>query len=134
MTETTAVSIGTLHMCLPLKTLSHFPLNAGFVSFLTLGNLSSFHNIVSDSEVSISHHLIIVKFHCSFELLIIRYPIVSCNFLIIQGHQSEVEQNSVILTCIILPGSRLNAFRLQLIVRDPILHRKLGHRHSATSW
>ena len=37
MTETTRVSFGTLSMCLPLETLSHFPLNAGFLSFWTLG-------------------------------------------------------------------------------------------------
>ena len=33
MTETTWISCGALSMCLPLKTLSHFHLTAGFVSF-----------------------------------------------------------------------------------------------------
>ena len=64
--ETTKVSFGTLSMCLPLKTLSHFPLNVGFVSSLTLRNWSSFHNIVPGPEVSSSHHLINMKFHSIF--------------------------------------------------------------------
>ena len=42
MTEITWVSFGTLSMCLPLKTLFHFPLNVGFLSFLTLGDLILF--------------------------------------------------------------------------------------------
>ena len=57
MTETTWVSFGTFSMYLPLKTLSHFPLNVGFL-FLTAGDCSSFHNIVPNPEVSSSHHLI----------------------------------------------------------------------------
>ena len=44
MTETARVSVGTLSMCFPLITLSHFHLNVGFLSFLTLGDWSSFHN------------------------------------------------------------------------------------------
>ena len=133
-TETAWVSFGTLSMCFPLKTLSHLPLNVGFVSFLTLGNWSSFHTIVSDSEISISHHLIIMKFNFSF---LIADRSVFHRFEQPLEHkrpsQSEVEQNSVILTCIILPGSRLKAFRLLLSVRDPILNRNLGRRHSAYS-
>ena len=46
---------------LPLKTLSHFP-NVGFLSFLTLGDWSPFHNIVPNSGVSSSHHQINMKF------------------------------------------------------------------------
>ena len=61
MTETTWVSFWTLSMCLPLKTLSHFPLNVGFLSFLTLCDCSSFHNLVPNPEVSSSHHLINMK-------------------------------------------------------------------------
>ena len=49
MTETSWVSFGTVSMCLPLKTLSHFPLNVGFLSFLTLGDWSSFHNIALET-------------------------------------------------------------------------------------
>ena len=126
-TETAWVSFGTLSMCFPLKTLSHLPLNVGFVSFLTLGNCSSFHNIVSDSEISISHHLIIMKFNFSF---LIADRSVFHRFEQPLEHtrpsQTEVEQNSVILTCTILPGSRLKAFRLLQSVRDPILNRNLG--------
>ena len=58
-------------------------------------------------------------------------------FVQLLGHarssQSEVEQISVILTCTILPGSGLKAFHSLLMVHDPILHRNLGHRHSAKS-
>ena len=44
--------------------------------------------------------------------------------------QSEVEQNSVILTCTILPGSYLRAFHSLIIVHDLIERRNLGRRHS----
>ena len=44
--------------------------------------------------------------------------------------QSEVEQNSPSLTRTILPGSRLKAFHLLIIVHDPIKRRNLGRRHS----
>ena len=115
--ETTWVSFGTLSMCLPLKTLLHFPLNAGFVSVMTLCNWSSFHNIVSDSEVSISHHLINVEF--CVQRLDRTKPT-----------QSEAEQNSVILTCTLLPGSPVKASHSLLTVHGPIWHRNLGHRHS----
>ena len=47
--------------------------------------------------------------------------------------QSEVEQNSVILTCTILPGSHLRAFRSLIIVHDPIWRRNLGRRRSVNS-
>ena len=69
MTETTWVSFRTLSMWLSLKTLSHFHLNVGFLSFLTLGDYSSFHNFASDSEseVSSSHNLIGMKFHRSLQ-------------------------------------------------------------------
>ena len=50
------------------KTPSHFALNVGLVSFLTLGDSSPFHNLVPGSEVSSSHHLINVKFHSSLQL------------------------------------------------------------------
>ena len=43
--------------------------------------------------------------------------------------QSEVEQNSVILTCTILPGSYLRAFHSQVIEQHPIWRRNLEHRH-----
>ena len=39
-----------------------FPLNVSFLSFLTLGHCCPFHNIVADSEISIPHHLINLKF------------------------------------------------------------------------
>ena len=44
--------------------------------------------------------------------------------------QSEVEQNSVILTCTIIPGSNQRAFHSLIIVHDPIWRRNLGRRHS----
>ena len=47
--------------------------------------------------------------------------------------QSEVGRNPIILTCTIIPGSGLKASH-SLIVHDPILHRNLGHRHSAKSY
>ena len=47
--------------------------------------------------------------------------------------QSGVEQNSVILTCTILPGSHLKACRLLIIELDPIERRNLGRRHSVNS-
>ena len=50
------------------KTPSHFALNVGLVSFLTLGDSSPFHNLVPGSEVSSSHHLINMKFHSSLQL------------------------------------------------------------------
>ena len=65
MAETTWASFRTLSMCFPLNTLSHFALHGGFLSFLTLGDWSSFHNFASDSEVSSSHHLINMKFYRS---------------------------------------------------------------------
>ena len=90
MTETTWVSCWTLSMCLPLKTLSPFPLNVGVLSFLTLGDCSPFHNIVLDSEVSSSHHLINMKFYSCLLLLIVRLH-ASRRFLIhTKPSQSEV--------------------------------------------
>ena len=127
------VSFGTLSLCLLLKTL---PLSSQRrLCFLyDSGNRSSFHNIFSNSEVSISHHLINMKFHCSFQSLTVR--ILHC-FVQLLDHakpsQSEVEQSPLILTCTILPGSRLEAFRLLLIVHDPIVHRNLGRGHSSNS-
>ena len=118
----------------------HFPLNVGFVSFLTLGNWSSFHNISSDSEVSISLHLITMKSLRSFEFLIVRCSIVSSNFLIMQDHQSEVEQmNSVILTCI--NPSRIACRGISLTVNSAWSHltskswtSSLCKTHSEQSW
>ena len=43
--------------------LSHFPLQVGFLSLLTLGDCSSFHNFVPNPEVSTSHHLTNLKFY-----------------------------------------------------------------------
>ena len=71
------VSFGTLSMCLPLKT----PLNVGFLSFLTLGNWSSFHNIAPNPDVWSSHHLINVKFYTCLQLWIIN----SASFLCFQS-------------------------------------------------
>ena len=88
MTGTTWVSFRTLPMCLQVKTLSHFPFNVGLVSILTLDNWSVFNNIVPGSEVSISHHWIIMRFHRSVQLMIVRLSLISSNFLIIQCHHS----------------------------------------------
>ena len=93
MTRTTQVSFGTLSMYFPLKTLfSHFPLNVNFLSFLTLGDWSSFHNIVPNPEISSSHT---------------------------RPTRSEAEQNPVILTCTNLPGSHLKAIHSLIITLDP---------------
>ena len=74
-------------------------------------------------------------YEVSLQLLtIVRCSIVPCNFLDhTRPSQSEVEQNSVILTCKILPGSRLKAFRILWIVHSLILHRNAGHGLSANS-
>ena len=52
-------------MCLPLKTISHIPLNVNSLSFLTLGDCSSFYNIVPNPEVSSTLYLIIVECYSS---------------------------------------------------------------------
>ena len=49
------------------KTLSHFTLYAGSLSFLSLGDCSYLHNFVPDSEVSSSDHLINMKFDRRFQ-------------------------------------------------------------------
>ena len=102
ITETAWVSFGTLSMCLPLKTLSHFPLNVGFLSFLTLSDWSPFHNIVPDPEVLQTSSIVKnLSVHC-FEQFLGRT----------KSKQSEAEQ--------ILPGSHLKACRLLKIGLDPI--------------
>ena len=45
------------------KTLHNFHLSVGFLSFLTLGDCSSFHHFALDSEVSSSHHQTNRKFY-----------------------------------------------------------------------
>ena len=45
--------------------------------------------------------------------------------------QSEVEQNFVILTCTILPGSHERALHPQITEQDPIWRRRLEHRRPA---
>ena len=71
------VSFGTLSVCLPLGT----PLHVGFLSFLTLGNWSSFHNIAPNPDVWSSHHLINMKFYSCLQLWIIN----SASFLCFQS-------------------------------------------------
>ena len=116
-------------MCLPLKTRSSFPLYLGFLSFLTLGDYSTFRNLAPDSEVSSSHHLINMKFYRRLQSKITCLLIVSNGlFNRTMPRQSEAEQSPVILTCTILPGSHLKAYRLLTIKLDPIERRNLGHR------
>ena len=95
MVETAWVSFGTLSTCLQLKTPSHFPLNVNFVTFLTHGHNSSFHNFVPDTGISSSHHLINMKFYSCLPSWIIRLSIVSSSFLIVQS-QYSLKQNRVL--------------------------------------
>ena len=132
-TATAWVSFWPLSMCLPLKTLSHFPLNVGFLSLLTLGDCSTLHNFASDSEVSSSHHLIKIKVLQTFA--IVNNLSVRCfeRFLgRTKPRQSEAEQSPVIWSCTILPGSHLKACRWLIIELDPIQRRNLGRRHSGS--
>ena len=85
MAETACVSFRTLSICFPLIALSHFPLNVGFLSFLTLGYCSFLHDFVSDSEVSSSHRLINLKSYRRLQSRIARLPIVSNSLLIIHS-------------------------------------------------
>ena len=121
-TETTGVSFGTLSVCRPLKTLSHFPLNVSFLSFSTLGDWSRSTTSFQTPKFSSSHQYEVWQLSPSFEQLLDTRP-----------SQSELENDSIILTCIILPGSQVKAFRSLITVHDPISHRNLGHRHSANS-
>ena len=90
-------------MCHPLRTLSHFLFNASFLSCLTLGDGSPFHNMFQ-TEVSSSHHLINMKFHSCLQFVIVRF-LGSRRFLIVQcQHKSEVGQKFLVLICTIVPG------------------------------
>ena len=96
MIETTRVSFRTFSMCFPLKTLSHFPLNGGFLSFSTLGHCSSLYNFVPDSEASSSHRLIKMKSHRCLQSWITRLSIVSYSFLVVQS-QDSLKLNRMLL-------------------------------------
>ena len=111
----------------------HFPLDIGFFCLFWL--------LVTDplstkSFWASNFRFLIIwsiwTFHCSYQLLIVWCA--HC-FEQLLDHtmpsQCEVERNSVILTCTILPGSGQKAFHSLVI---PILHRNLGHRHSAKSY
>ena len=96
---------GTLSMCLPLKTLSHFPVDIGFVFFLTLGDCTLFPQNRSglwNFDLSSSD-----QYEVSLQYSIVDSSVSHC-FDQVPDHampsQSEVERNSVILTCTILPG------------------------------
>ena len=122
MTETTWVSFRTLSMCLPLKTLSHFPFKIGLLSFFDSwclllspqlrSGLWSF-EFSSLKTFSIVNNLSV---HCFEQFLGRTKP-----------RQSEAEQSPVILTCTILRGSHLTAYRLLIIEFDPIERRSLGY-------
>ena len=84
-----------LHEARALKTVSHFPLNLGFVSFLTLGDCSSSHNFVMDSEVSSSHHLTNMKFYSCPQSWITRLSIVSNSYKVVQS-QNSLKLNRVL--------------------------------------
>ena len=123
MTETTWVSFGTLTMCLPLQTLSHLPLNVGFLSFLTLGDCSSlsttsFRTWSFDFSSSDQYEVLQT-------ILILTNSVVHCFWQFLgrtKSRQSEAEQ---ILTCTILPGSYLKAFHSLIKVHDPMWRRNL---------
>ena len=102
-----------------------------FLSFLTLGDWSSFHNFALDCEASSSHHLINMKFYRCLQSQITCLPIVSNGFLIVQSQDGETEQRPVTLTCTILPGSHLKACRWLITELHPIERRNIGRRHSA---
>ena len=82
------------------------------LSFLTLCDWSSFHNIAPDPEVSSSHHLMNMKFYSCLQFWIVRLSFVSSRFLIIQSQHSLKLGGFflVIMTCTILPGSYLSVF------------------------
>ena len=70
------------------RTLSHFPLNVGFISFLTLGDWSSFHNFAPNPEVSSFRLCSIWSFYSCLQSQIIRLSIVSSSFLKIQSQHN----------------------------------------------
>ena len=132
MTETTWASFRTLSMCFPLNTLSHFPLYVGFLSFLTLGDWSSFHNFASDSEVSSSHHLINMMFYRCLPSWTTCLSIVSNGFLTVQRHDGlKLNKSLVMLTCAILSRSFLKASHMLITELDPSERRNLERPHSA---
>ena len=125
MTET-ACAFQWKHSPTFLSTQDLFP-------FWTLGDWSPFHNIAPDSEV--------LEFSSSdpYEVLqlssIVNNSASHCFEQILdrtKQTQSEAEQNSVILTCSILPGSYLRAFHSLITVHDPIWRRNLEHRRSVS--
>ena len=111
----------TFHVCL--------------LSFVTLGDWSSFHNFASDSEVSSAHHLINMKFYRCLPSWITCLSIYSNGFLIVQQRQDGLKLNRslVILTCAILSGSFLKAYHMLIIELDPIERRNFKRRHSANA-
>ena len=118
-TETTWVPFGTLSMCLPLKTLFHFPLNTVFFPFFTLGDWTPFHNIVLVFGILIIWSN--MKFHCSFQFVDSSVSHCVEQFLDhTMPSQSDVERKSAILTCTILPGFGLKAFHSQCMVTSYI--------------
>ena len=116
-------------MCPPLKPLSHFLLNAGFVSFWTNGEWSPFHDIAPDSEVSSSHHLIKMKFNNCLQMLITRF-LGSHSFLIIKSqHNLKLNRISFWISNFAKNGGQ----GISLIVFCAICHpRNFAHRRSET--
>ena len=123
MTETTRVSFWTLFRCFPLKAVTHFPLNVGFLSFLTPGYCSSINHFAPGSEVSSSHLLINTKSYRCLQSWITGLSSVPYNFLVIQC-QYSLKLNRI------LPGTYLWVSRLLKAVPDPIVRRNLEHHHS----
>ena len=95
MTETAWVSSTTLSICFPRKAFSHFPLNAGFLSFLTLGCCSSLHDLVSDSEDSSCHRLLNMNSCRCLQCGITGLPFVWNSFLVVQS-QSSLTLNRIL--------------------------------------
>ena len=125
MTETTWISCGALSMCLPLKTLS-LSSHRRLCFLLTLGNWSSFYSFVSDSEVSISHHMIIMKFRCGVQSMMI----LSAHCFVQRLDQTRPSQTEVELNCCyfdLYNPSRIDVWRhfaYSQKVHDPRVHRK----------
>ena len=67
------------------KTPHHFPLNIGFVSFWLLVTELLSTTSIRALKIPVSHHVIDMKFHCSFQLMIVRL-LGSRRFLIVQCH------------------------------------------------
>ena len=124
MMETTRVSFRTLSSCLPLPAISHFPFNVGFI-FLSTPCHYSMNHIVSGFKVPTSHLLVKKQSHWCFLILSNLFVFCFAPFLDhTEPTQSVTEQNPLMLTSTILPGTYPKVVHLLIIVPDTIGHRK----------